>query len=124
MNFLPVIRMPHDSGGLKLRANSLIGAPPRNRNIGLSSELPAVNSIASRPPSSSSHFAVCSDSSIGMPPRTPSDMFSFAVTAIWSPTASLTASTAPRATLARLYSDPPNSSVRRLISGDRNELAR
>ena len=30
----------------------------------------------------------------------------------------------PRATLARLARDPPNSSERRLISGDRNELAK
>ena len=35
-----------------------------------------------------------------------------------------TANTAPRATLARLAKEPPNSSVRRLISGDRNELAK
>ncbi len=35
-----------------------------------------------------------------------------------------TASTMPRATLARFSSDPPNSSSRRLISGLRNELAR
>ena len=38
--------------------------------------------MASSPPSDSSHVAVCSDSSVEMPPRTPSDMFSLAVTAI------------------------------------------
>ena len=124
---MPVIRMPHRSGGLNAPANSLIGASPRNRYIGLTSELPAVSSIASRPPSSSSHFAVWSDSSSEMPPRTPSAMFSFAVTAIGVPsfsTARRTAITMPRATLARFSSEPPNSSSRRLISGLRNELAK
>ena len=55
-------------------------------------------------------------------------MVSFAVTAIclapWVSTASRTARTTPRATLARFSSDPPNSSVRRLSIGLRNELAR
>ena len=124
---MPVIRIPQRSGGLKAPANSLIGTSPRNRYIGLTRELPAVNSIASSPPSSSSHFAVCNASSVEMPPRTPSAMFSFAVTAIGVPafsTARRTANTVPRATLARLANEPPNSSVRRLISGDRNELAK
>ena len=119
--------MPHRSGGLKALANSLIGASPRNRYIGLTSELPAVSSMASSPPSSSSHLAVCSDSSSEMPPRTPSAMLSFAVTAIGLPsfsTARRTAITMPRATLARFSSEPPNSSSRRLISGLRNELAK
>lgn len=93
----------------------------------MTSELPAVSSIASRPPSDSSHLAVVSDSSVLMPPRTPSAMFSLAVTAMGVPsfsTARRTAITMPRATFARFCSDPPNSSLRRLISGDRNELAK
>ena len=35
-----------------------------------------------------------------------------------------TAITRPRATLARFSSDPPNSSLRRLTSGDKNALAK
>ncbi len=95
--------------------------------MGLTSELPAVSSIASRPPSSSSHLAVVSDSSVLIPPRTPSAMLSLAVTAIGVPslsTARRTAITIPRATLARFSSDPPKSSSRRLISGLRNALAK
>ena len=80
--FLPDIRTPHRIGGLKTLANSLSGTSPRNRYIGLTNELPAVSSMASSPPSSSSHLAVCSASSTVMPPRTPSVMLSFAVTAI------------------------------------------
>ena len=63
-----------------------------------------------------------------MPPRTPSDMFSFAVTAIAAlpsrSTSARTAVTIARATRDRLASEPPKESVRRLRSGDRNELAR
>lgn len=62
-----------------------------------------------------------------MPARTPSDMLSSAVTAIGVPAFSTTRPTARtvlRATLALFSSDPPNSSVRRLISGDRKELAK
>ena len=120
--------MPQLSGGLKEAANSLIGTSPRNRYIGLTRELPAVSSIASSPPSSCSQRAVCSDSSMSIPPRTPSAMLSLAITAIGAApsrsTSRRTAVTIARATLARLASDPPNSSERLLTSGDRNELAR
>src|SRR3546814_11506848 len=113
-NFLPVIRMPQLLGGLNAPANSLSGASPWNRYIGLTRELPAVSSMASSPPSSCSHLAVCRDSSIGMPPRTPSVIVSLAVTAIFlAPfvsTAARTARTRPRATLDRFPSAPPNSS--------------
>src|SRR3546814_18062658 len=115
-NFLPVIRMPQLLGGLNAPANSLSGASPRNRYIGLTRELPAVSSMASSPPSSCSHLAVCRDSSIGLPPRTPSAIASLAVTAIvFAPcvsTASRPARTRPRATLARVSTEtPPPSST-------------
>ena len=59
-----------------------------------------------------------------MPPRMPSAMLSFAVTAIWSPTARRTAITIRARPWRGSPSDPPNSSSRRLISGLRNELAK
>ena len=104
--------------------NSSTGAPPLNRYIGLSSELPAVISSASTVPSCSIHCAVWIASSTVMPPRTPSVRFSLVRMAIRSPTASRTARRIPRANFARLSSDPPYSSLRWLIFGLRNALAR
>ncbi|COW34033.1 Uncharacterised protein [Mycobacterium tuberculosis] len=51
-------------------------------------------------------------------------MLSLAVTATCCRTARRTAITNPRATFARFCNEPPNSSSRRLSSGDRNALAR
>ncbi|CFS53824.1 Uncharacterised protein [Mycobacterium tuberculosis] len=65
-----------------------------------------------------------SASSTVMPPRMPSVMLSLAVTATCCRTARRTAITNPRATFARFCNEPPNSSSRRLSSGDRNALAR
>ena len=104
--------------------NSSTGAPPRNRYIGLSSELPPVISKASTVPSASIQRAVWIASSRVMPPRTPSDMFSLVRIAIRPPTASRTARRMPRANRARFSREPPYSSLRWLIFGLRNALAR
>ena len=124
MNLRPASRIADLTGCGITSTNSLTGAPPRNRNIGLSSELPAVISKASTVPSASIHWAVWIASSTVIPPRTPSLMLSLVRMAIRSPTASRTARRIPRATLARLASVPPYSSLRWLIFGLRNALAR
>ncbi|SKX62848.1 Uncharacterised protein [Mycobacteroides abscessus subsp. massiliense] len=54
----------------------------------------------------------------------PSVIVSFAVTASRSPATLRTACTTARATLARLASDPPYSSLRLLNSGLRKELTK
>ena len=56
-------------------------------NIWFACEPPAVSSIASRPPSACSNLATCRLSAGCSPPRMPSVMFSFAVTAIRGPAA-------------------------------------
>jgi hypothetical protein len=58
------------------------------------------------------------------PDRTPSTMFSFAMTATSSPTASRTARTTWRANRARFSRVPPHRSLRRLRFGLRKELSR
>ena len=62
-------------------AKSRIGTSPWNRYIGLSSELPSVNSIASSVPSWSSQPATRIDSVRSNPPGTPSSMLSLAMIA-------------------------------------------
>ena len=124
MNFAPPKRISVRIGCGITATNSSTGAPPLNRNIGLSSELPAVISKASTVPSASIHCAVWIASSRVMPPRTPSDMFSLARMAMRSPTASRTARMMLRANFARLASEPPYSSLRWLIFGLRKALAR
>ncbi len=124
MNRPPARRITVRIGWGITSTNSLTGAPPLKRYIGLSRELPAVISNASTVPSCSIHCAVCTASSREIPPLTPSDMFSLVRIAIRSPTASRTARRIPRPTLARLASVPPYSSLRWLIFGLRNALAK
>ena len=124
MNCLPAKRITVLIGCGITSTNSLTGAPPRNRYIGLSRELPPVISKASTVPSCSIHCAVWMASSTVIPPRTPSAMFSLVRIAIRSPTASRTARRMPRANRARFSSEPPNSSLRWLTFGLRNALGR
>ena len=92
--------------------------------MGLASELPPVSSRASRAPSASSMAAASRLSASLSPPAVPSFMFSLAMTAAWSPTASRTAVTTWRGNRARFWSDPPQRSVRRFSRGLRKALSR
>lgn len=89
-----------------------------------SSDEPPVSSRASRLPSASSICANGIDSSSQKPPLTPSAMFIFTMTAIESPTSSRTAARMRRPNSARLASEPPNSSLRLLSIGLRNDPTR
>ena len=115
---------PRRTGPGRVAPNSCSGASPRNRYIGLASELPPVSSMASRTPSASNSVATSTLSSSHSPPGTPSAMLSLAVTAARSPTASRTARRTWRAKRARFSTLPPNWSSRRLSLGLKNALNR
>jgi len=93
-------------------------------NIWFACDPPAVSSIACRLPSASSSSATRRLSEGCRPPRTPSVMFSFAVTAMAGPASARTAAAILRASLARFSTGPPYSSVRRFQRGLRNAETR
>ena len=115
---------PSRIGGGKVAPNSRSGASPRNRYIGLASELPPVSSSASSAPSASNRVATAMLSSSCSPLGTPSTMLSLAVTATDGAAASRTARRTWRAKRARFSTLPPKSSRRRLSLGLKKALRR
>ena len=104
---VPTICIPVRTGCGIAAANSLRGAPPRNRYIGLSSELPTVirgrrRPVGLEPPRDLDRLV-----EVQARRRTPSSMFSLAMIAMRPPTASRTAGAVSRASRARFSSDPP-----------------
>ena len=75
-------------------------------------------------PDCSSLLATCKVSSSSMPPRKPSRMFIFTSTAMSLPAAFITSSITMSMNRIRFCREPPNSSLRWLVEGDRNWLIR
>ena len=100
-----------------------MGISPRMTYMGALLTNPPLNTKAWAPKRSSS-CAMSMPSSISIPPLNPSLMLVFTITAISFPAAFITFSMHMRINRMRLSSEPPYSSRRRLVYGDRNWLMR